>query len=228
MKPITIPIVLAIIAAAAHASVIQFIDAPTHINDGSFFALPYEITIDGKPQLVACYDIYDDVNFGDTWQAQLLSLSQASITGFFSSNPASLAKYERVAWLDAQPYSTTAEQIGLQYAIWDVFGSYRSSPESLLYEASADRAAALNFAGVDFSQVRFIEQTGGVAGQSGTKQAFVFWQSLPSDSVTVNNPTPEPQSLLLTLSGGLLIAGMVAMGRARRKPAPARSSPPRS
>src|ERR1700710_1495993 len=122
----------------ANASSIQFIGVPTGVNDGTYYDLPYEVTIDGRPQLVACYDIYDDVNFGDTWQAQLLDLSHAASSGYFATTPNALSKYERVAWLDAQQYHNAAEQIGLQYAIWDVFGTYRTNSQSLAFAAAAD------------------------------------------------------------------------------------------
>src|SRR5437899_7835807 len=91
------------IASLAQASTIGFIGAPTGVNDGAFYVLPYQITIDGSPQLVTCYDIWDDVNVGDIWQAGLLTLDQAAAYGYFAGTD-SLAKYERVAWLDAQTY----------------------------------------------------------------------------------------------------------------------------
>jgi hypothetical protein len=51
--------------------------------------------------------------------------------------------------------------------------------------------------------VRFIEQVGGISGQPGTEQAFVYWQSPPAldssaQSVTV---APEPPTALLLLCG---------------------------
>jgi hypothetical protein len=195
--------------AMASANGIQFIGVPTGVNDGNYYVLPYEVTIDGRPQLVACYDIYDDVNFGDTWQAQLLDLNTASTSGYFSSRPDALAKYERVAWLDAQQYHTSDEQIGLQYAIWDVFGTYRTTTQSLAYEAAANAAAASAYAGFDFSGVRFIEQIGGVSGQAGTRQALMYWGPNPGVATSfAETSVPEPGTALLSLLAGMFIAGV--------------------
>lgn len=191
------------LTALADADTIQFVAAPTGVNDGTNYVLPYEVTIDGTPQLVVCYDIYDDVNGGDTWQAELLNLDQAASSGFFSTNTGELAEYEEVAWLDAQTYSTPAQQIGLQYAIWDVFGTYGFTPDSLAYTAAANAAAALGYAGFNFSGARFIQEVGVTSGQPGTEQAFVYWEPQPNETGSV----PEPGTLLLFVLGSILLAG---------------------
>jgi hypothetical protein len=197
-------------ASSANADTIQYLSAPTGVNDGSYYVLPYQITIDGKSQLVACYDIFDEVNSGDTWQAQLLDLNQAAQSGYFSKTPGALADYERVAWLDAQPYDTSAEQIALQYAIWDVFGTYKTTTQSQAWAAAANAAAATGYRGFDFSGVRFVEQTGGTPGQNGTKQAFVYWATTPAGT-----DTPEPGSLLLLVPAGVFLAGFAFSRRFR-------------
>ena len=186
----------ALFAAAsslASADSIQFIGVPTGVNDGHYYDLPYEISINGVDELVTCYDVFDDVNFGDKWQANLLSLSQASATGYFSADPGALAGYEEIAWLDAQSYQNTAEQIGLQYAIWNVFGTYATTADSRAYTAQANLAAASGYQGFNFSDVEFIEQIGGVVGRPGTEQAFVL-------------TTPEASTLWLLLVGLTLVA----------------------
>jgi hypothetical protein len=204
----------AAITAIANGNSIQFIGVPTGVNDGTYYDLPYEVTIDGRPQLVACYDIYDDVNFGDTWQAQLLDLSHAASSGYFATRPNALAKYERVAWLDAQQYHNAAEQIGLQYAIWDVFGTYRTNSQSLAFAAAADAAAASGYAGFNFSGVRFIEQIGGVSGQPGTKQALMYWG--PNSVTAAVSTVPEPGTIMLSLIGACLVATAAGIRQHRR------------
>jgi hypothetical protein len=192
------------LASLGEATTIQFIGAPTGVNDGSYYVLPYQITIDGSAQDVTCYDFLDDVSVGDTWQANILSLSGAGSSNFFTN--ASLASYERVAWLSAQTYSNSAEQVGLQYAIWDVFGSVGQTADSIVYEQAADAAAADNYAGVDFSSFRFIQEVGAVAGGTDTKQAFVYQvagTSLLVDSFA--NPIPEPGTITLFAAGVLLL-----------------------
>jgi hypothetical protein len=114
---------LLIATSFAKADVIQFEGAPAAINDGQYYVTPYEITINGVDALVTCYDTFDGVNIGDTWDANLLTLGEAAASGFFSSDPNALARYEEVAWLEAQTYQNVAQEIGLQYAIWSVFGT---------------------------------------------------------------------------------------------------------
>lgn len=204
-----------VVAQFAIADTIQFLGVPTGVNDGQYYDLPYQIAIDGATDLVACYDIFDDVNFGDVWQANLLTLAEAAAGGYFSPDTNALAGYERIAWLDAQPYQNAAEQIGLQYAIWNVFGSSQSSADALNYEAEANAAAAAGYSGFNFSNVRFIEQVGGVSGRPGTEQAFVYWQAPPRSELRPAVVTPEPPTSILLFSA-LAITG-VALTRGLRQ-----------
>ena len=199
------------------AATIQFVGAPTGVNDGSYYVMPYQITIDGSTQDVTCYDFLDDVNYGDTWQANILDVADAANSGFFAHG--SLATYERIAWLSAQTYTDSAEQVGLQYAIWDVFSSTNlSNPDAVIYEQAADAAAADNYAGFNFSGFEFIQEIGAEAGASGTKQAFVY-QSTVNAAIAFlspSSPTPEPGTVTLFVLGILLLT----MGKAnwwRRK-----------
>jgi hypothetical protein len=212
-----IPVAAALLLAAvqfAHADTIQFLGVPTGVNDGQYYDLPYQIAIDGTADLVSCYDIFDDVNFGDVWNANLLTVTQAASTGYFSKDANALAGYERIAWLDAQSYQTVAEQIGLQYAIWNVFGVAQTSAAALDYEAQADAAAATGYSGFSFSNVRFIEQVGAISGQPGTEQAFVYWQSPPALGLSSQSGavTPEPPTALLFFSC-FLITGVAVFFR---------------
>ncbi len=184
------------------ASQITFVDAPTGVNDGAHYVMPYRITIDAAYRLVTCYDTFDEVKQGDTWQANLLSINDAAATGYFGG-PQALPLYERVAWLSAQTYSNASQQVGLQHAIWRVFGSASQTQDAITYGNAADVAAANNYSGFDFSNFRFIEQVGGIPGHTGTEQAFVFRDG------GVPAPLPEPGALaqlgagvLLTLAAG--------------------------
>ena len=201
----------------ANAADIQFVGVPTGVNDGHYYVMPYQISIDGVLELVTCFDVYDDVNFGDEWQANLLTVNQAALSGFFSPDTAAQAKYEEVAWLDAQTYQNTAQQIGLQYAIWNVFGTAPSTSESLQYVAEANAAASSGYQGFDFSNVRFIEQIGGVPRQEGTKQAFVYWEAPPTVRSGAASVVPEPGSGLLFIAGLVLIGGIAAFAPAFRR-----------
>jgi hypothetical protein len=207
-----LPLAALFVAAAGFASAdnIQFVGAPTGVNDGHDYVLPYEIAINGVDELVTCYDIFDDVSVGDKWKANLLSLSQASATGFFSTDQGALAGYEEIAWLDVQTYANTAQQIGLQYAIWNIFGTAPTTAASLAYAAQAKAAAASGYQGFSFNNVRFIEQIGGVAGKNGTEQAFVYWETPAAAGSNTSLATPEPATFYLVLLG---LVSMVALRR---------------
>jgi hypothetical protein len=198
-KTLSLTALLAAAVGFANADSIQFLGVPTGVNDGHYYDLPYQISINGIDQLVTCYDVFDDVNFGDKWQANLLNLSQASASGYFATNPNAPAGYEEIAWLDAQTYTNTTQQIGLQYAIWNVFGTYATNAASLAYTAQANAAAASGYQGFSFDNVRFIEQIGGVVGQNGTEQAFVYWQTPAAQPEVTARATPEPATLCLAL-----------------------------
>lgn len=200
------------LGSLAGASTIQFVGAPTGINDGSFYVLPYQVTIDGTTQLVTCIDFLDDVNSGDVWQANLLTTAQAAASGFFGA-AGTLAAYERTAWLSVQPYTNTDQQIGLQHAIWNVFSSVSSTPATVSYAASADSAAASGYANFDFSGFRFIQEVGAFAGGTSSKQTLVFGTSpnSPLSPLVTTATAPEPGTLVL------IGAGLVLIGLGRRK-----------
>ena len=211
MRLSSLGVLITTLTVLANADIIQYVGAPTGLTDGSYYVLPYEVTIDDVPQLVVCFDVYDEVNSGDVWQAELLNLDQAASSGFFSVTTGAFADYQKVAWLDAQTYSTPAQQIGLQYAIWDVFGTYGSTPDSLAYTAAADAEAASGYSGFSFDGVRFIQQSGASASQVETRQAFVYWQAQSNESGAL----PEPGTILLFSLGGIPLAGMAALVRRR-------------
>jgi hypothetical protein len=217
---VLLAILLLLPASYTAAATIQFTGAPTGVNDGSFYVLPYQLTIDGSTQNVVCYDFFDDVSDGDTWQANILNVGEASASGFFGGSDAT-AQYERVAWLSTQTWTDSAEQIGLQYAIWNVFdpGS-TTSADALQYEQEADAAAAGSYSGFDFTPFRFIQEVGVLSGQPGAKQAFVYETSTSGPDFLSVQPTgaPEPGTWLMLVSGGLLLlAGKLKTSRNTRK-----------
>jgi hypothetical protein len=210
-----IPVMALALASVAQPATIQFVGAPTGVNDGSFYVLPYQLTIDAALQNVTCYDFLDEVSPGNVWQANILGLSDAADSGFFSDE--SVSAYERIAWLSAQTYSNSAEQIGLQYAIWDVFDpGVRTNPDSVSYSQAADTAASGGYAGFDFSNFRFIQEVGAVAGTSGTFQAFVFQVAATTTSQReLDAPIPEPSTAVLFAGGILLLLAARTRGFSR-------------
>ncbi len=202
---------IAVASQASQIATITFDGPTTSVNDGAFYVMPYEVTIDTGSgpvtQLVTCYDTLDEVNNGDVWQANLLSLQEASTSGFFSTG--SEAGYKEVAWLSTQSYADTNYQIALQHAIWSIFGS---APNNLSpvqnsymtdYLNAAASAAAGGYAGIDFNNFVFIQQAGAVAGATGTKQALVF-EGIPNNP---NSATPEPGTWAMIAGGLALVVG---------------------
>src|SRR5665213_4274713 len=199
-------------AAFASGDTIAFQGAPTGVNDGVDYVLPYQLTINGTPQLVDCFDILDSVQVGDTWNASLLTADQAAVSGFFSGSD-QMAKYERIAWLSSQSYGPSDQQIGLQYAIWNVFGTAPQTTAAVAYENAADSAASSGYTEFDFSSYRFIEQMGAVSGTPGTEQAFVYSDpSLATGAITGSLGAPEPATIAM-LGGGLLLLALAARKR---------------
>jgi hypothetical protein len=210
-RAIAIGFLLAAATTLANAETIVFMGPTTTVNDGSTYVLPYQVTINGVSQLVTCFDLADDVYDGDTWTASIMNIGAAAASGFFKvSNAFSL--YERVAWLSAQAYSNADQQVGLQHAIWNVFGSTFETADSLQYEAAADLAAANNYANFDFSSFRFIQQPDGVSGQAGIYQAFVYQLNSAGLSAASAND-PEPATVLLFVSGLGFVFLMVRRNR---------------
>lgn len=192
---------------------VTFEGAPTGVSDGSDYVTPYEILLNtgsGQTlQLVTCYDSLDNVNLGDTWEASAFSFSMAAASGYFSGRPNAQAGYEEIAWLSAQTYSNSDQEIALQHVIWNVFGSAppdqnAAQDTAYAFYANAAAAAASNgYAGFNLNSAVFLEETGMKAGQPGTEQAFVYHSNALINTGASFGSTPEPGSLFL-LAGGVL------------------------
>jgi hypothetical protein len=208
------------------------------------FVTPYEVTIHYTNgdimQLVTCYDIEDDIsttNPPPPLSYQELSIDDVLADGLFKGYSNAYVGYESIGWLESQTYAGTAQEIGLQYAIWDVFGkndlSVASGGEgcasgkclqvSGLGSSSdplSDRAAydyyeglltaeiAINFSNFNFNDTVFLEPATGAVG--GTTQPFVF--SSPG-GVGHQSSTPEPSTLLMIGSGLLCLLSSLGFRR---------------
>jgi hypothetical protein len=208
------------------------------------YVTPYLVTIDGptgqKVQVVTCYDIEDEITPTDPpppLSYQELSIDDVLADGMFKGTGGvfegtdALTGYESIAWLSTQTYSTTAQEIGLQYAIWDVFGQRpdegctdshcvnvsalgsSSDPSSArsaydYYEGLLTTQIGSGFAGFDFSNAVFLEPTAGAVG--GTTQPFVF---VITGGGGDQSSTPEPGTIVMIGSGLLCLLSSLGFKR---------------
>lgn len=155
------------------------------VSDGADFVLPYELSIDGVLTAADCYDFFDGVSIGQTWEAELLTIDQAAEHGRFSASTDALHGYQLVAALSSLATFGAQDQIDLQHAIWSVFdpGVFAATAGVSGYLSAAESQLST----LDYGRFRFVEAAG--------VQTFVI--DPPSE-------TPEPSTLAL-FGGGLLL-----------------------
>jgi hypothetical protein len=190
------------LSARADSVSVTFVGAPTGVNNGVDYVLPYLLTVNGVQTDATCYDIFDDVTDGQSWTANELTVNQAAAGGQFSQDANALQGYEDIGFLSQQTTSSPQNQIDLQEAIWNVFapGTYAVTDGMQAYLNLLTTSAFTNF---DFNTVRFLED---VNQGSGRAQAFVID---PPDA-------PEPSTLAM-MGGAALMIGFGGMKRMKRK-----------
>jgi hypothetical protein len=189
------------LSAQASTVSITFVGAPTGVNDGVDYVMPYQLDINGILTDATCYDIFDSVVGGQSWTANALTLNQAAATGQFSGGANSLSGYEEVGFLSLQTTNSPQNQVDLQHDIWNVFatGTYSVTTGMQHY---LDLLATPAYANFDFNRVLFLEDV----NRTGRAQAFVI------DPPTAS---PEPGTIVLIGAGALLI-GVGTIRRQKR------------
>jgi len=179
-------------------------------NDGQYYVSPYYGTMNGQAVTLFCDDIINDVNFGQTWQANVTNLAAAVNSYDFSqtryggvtgsavlSNPA--LAYEEAAWLTTQFASNPGDLVNLQYALWDIMnpgarGSGDADVQNWLLLASE------NYSTINPSNFEIVTNTGPLA-LTGQVQEFMV-------------QTPEPGTLALLICGMLTVCvGLLRRGQ---------------
>jgi hypothetical protein len=149
------------------------------INDGNDYVLPYNLVVDGQTIDAACYDFFDNVSIGQSWQANEFYLSEAATVGMFSQVAGSYEGYKLIGALYSIAVPTDQNKIDVQHVIWNVFdpGTFTSNTEMNAYMTQALVSESV----LDYSSIVYIE------GVTGTHvQGFV------------THVTPEPSYILTT------------------------------
>jgi hypothetical protein len=128
-------------------------------NDGQYYVSPYTGTMAGQTVTLFCDDVLNDVNFGQTWRANVTNLGTAiQNNDDFSQTryggvPSSLVygnaaqTYHEAAWLTTQFGSNSSNYQDLQYALW-----FLMNPNLTKYD-TAGAQAWLDMAGTDYTSV---------------------------------------------------------------------------
>src|SRR6266446_6142554 len=212
MKTTKILLVLAVmfmLTPVAHADstpVTMVFTGVNGSNDGQYYVSPYYGTMNGQTVTLFCDDIINDVNFGQTWHANVTNLATAVNSNDFSQtrygsvtgsavlgNPA--LAYEEAAWLTTQFASNLGDLVNLQYALWDIMnpgarGNGNADVQNWLLLASE------NYGTINLSNFEVVTNVGPLA-LTGQVQEFIV-------------PTPEPGTLALLICGMLAVcAGLL-------------------
>jgi hypothetical protein len=127
-------------------------------NDGQYYVSPYTGTMNTHTVTLFCDDVLNEVNFGQTWQANVTNLgtaiqnhdfSQTRYGGVTSSlvygNAAQV--YQEAAWLTTQFGSNSSNYKDLQYALW-----FLMNPNLTKYD-TAGAQVWLDMAGADYTSI---------------------------------------------------------------------------
>jgi hypothetical protein len=125
-------------------------------NDGQYYVSPYTGTMNGQTVTLFCDDVLNDVNFGQTWRANVTNLGAAIQSNDFSQTryggvPSSLVygnaaqTYQEAAWLTTQFGSNSSNYQDLQYALW-----FLMNPNLTKYDGAQ---AWLDMAGTDYTAI---------------------------------------------------------------------------
>jgi len=190
---------IAFTCCTAHADSVTF----TGVNgahDSHYYVSPYYGTLNGVQVVLYCVDIRNSVHVGQTWQANLSTLTNGSDLSNtrYGGAANALALYQQAAWLTTQFASHTNDYVNLQYALWNLFTP--SAPDTVGSNAWLQQAA-LNYSTINLSNFRIITNVAPVT-LSGSNQVQEF--------ITV---VPEPASLVLFGSGMAALAGVIRRRR---------------
>jgi hypothetical protein len=190
MKGVCWLLVLGVLAVSAVAAPVnmQFTGLPTGANYGGVASYPYDISVNGGPNLwMMCIGYYEHIESGETWQANVASVG--------SLDPTTDWVYYQAAFLFKMAVADHGADPNINAATWYLL----EGAPGLTTEAAALVALAQgqSFTMGEFSDVLLYSAIPGTeSGNRGTAQDFLA-------------STPEPGSLMLFGSGMIGLAGML-------------------
>ena len=165
-----------------------------------YYIDPYIATVNGVPGTpIYCVDFNREVNFGDTWTANVTSLTASSFNNTYLKN---LQTYETMAWLISQlPSADSTNKAAIQWVIWDLsLGKEAHSSYFTQYSYWLSQAEA-NYTTIDPTKWQILTDINGV------KQEFMV-------DPPVTQSVPEPGALVLLSSG---LVGLASFGTIKKK-----------
>jgi hypothetical protein len=171
---------------------------------GDVYIGPYTATIDGVSTSVICDDYDDESYIGETWTANVTTLSSLGGTKWVDlGNSTNL--YEEAAWLSINLLSAGQGQAGdIQFAIWTLFDANALNALSGADQANVwcwiDAAEAQTFSPGEFANV--LIYTADMTDPIRCDGNYCA-NTPPQEFIVV---TPEPSQLILMLTGLLVVA----------------------
>ncbi|MBI5280422.1 MAG: hypothetical protein HY858_01980 [Candidatus Solibacter usitatus] len=190
------PLVMALaILSPVWAASVRF-EGVSGVTDGTYSVSPYRIKVDGADFPALCYDFQHSVSGGQTWQANLLTLTDLSLA-YFTGVAGYQEKYAEEMWLYSQlmTASDDAARVGIQHAAWLLFTPGAPSSGAAAWLAAAAAARLAGFPGVDLSTYRVVNSLPGAPQVQG----FIIG-GFPPASI------PEPAPYVATGAGLVLLA----------------------
>ena len=210
----------AVSVASADTTTLTFNGAAGN-NLGGVYVYPYDFTVNGHTSVnvpMICDDYWDEVTNGETWVANISTISDLANVYFLKGNASQAQTYEEAAYLADLIFhgSLTSTQVAdANWAIWEIFdptfspngtgtGSYYKNLGSGDLQAITgyvNQAASNYTSGGSYPDIMIFTATGctyldystSCDGNSSAPQEFFV------DPVTL--PAPEPGVLLLLALG---------------------------